>query len=89
MAELPVSAKTYFDDFSFALLSYKIKRSGSVISTLQGLSNDDEYGSHIAFLYGSDIQTCDILSGDGNEYFIKEVKTDTYKGNPELIKAYY
>lgn len=86
MSELPVSAKTYFDDFSFSLISYKIKRSNS---TLQGLPNDDEYGTHIAFLYGADIQIGDVLFGDGEEFYIKKVKTDTFQGNPELIKAYY
>lgn len=89
MAELPVPAKTFFDDFSFSLLPYKIKRSNSVIATLQGLSNEDEYGTHIAFLHGADIQIGDILLGDGEEYLVKKVKEDTYHGTPELTKAYY
>ena len=88
MSELPVPAKTVFSDFSFDLTDYKVERSGETIATLKGLANSDEGGNHISFLYGADVKPGDVLISD-EDYIVKKVKTDTYHGNPELIKAYF
>lgn len=90
MSELPIPAKMYFSDFAFDLVEYKVQRSGSTVATFHGLLNKDENGRHISFLYGSDIRVGDLLTN--NEfcsYSIHDIKTDTYNGVPELIKAYY
>lgn len=89
MAELPVPAEIFFNDFSFSLENYDIKRAGSIIGTVQGLSNDDEDGPHIAFLFGANILAGDELINQHESITVKKVKIDTFHGKPELLKALY
>lgn len=88
MAELPVSGDQFFQDFAFTLLEYQVQRSGKLVYTLKGMTNDDEGGNYIAFLYGAEISEGDELIAD-ERYVVRKVKVDTYHGNPEVIKAYY
>jgi len=89
LASLPVSAKTYFKDFAFDLVNYDIERNSNIIATLQGLSNKDEGGKHIAFLLPCDIQIGDVLIHEKSRLLVKNIEVDTYNGRPELLKAYY
>lgn len=90
MASLPIPAKIYFNDFSFDLVTYSVKRNSEIVASIQGLANKDEDGKHIGFLIGSDIKTGDVLTSSDNEYFIvTRISYDTYNGNREMIKAYY
>lgn len=89
MSELPIPAKIFFADFSLSLFPCKISRMGKIVGTLQGLTNEDEDGAHVAFLYPADIRRGDILYGDGENYIVKKIRIDTYKRQPELVKAYY
>ncbi len=89
MAHIPVPASTYFNDFSFELIEYTVKRNSCVIGSFQGLSNKDESGQHIAFLMDAAIKEGDILISGNKSYVVKSVDYDTYNGNPELIKAYF
>lgn len=89
MSILPVPAKTYFDDFSFALLEYAVERSSFALATYNGLPNKDEDGKYISFLYGCDLSVGDILTNMNSSYVIKRIEYDTYMGSPELTKAYY
>lgn len=90
MGSLPVPAKTFFADFSFDLLTYTVNRDSEVVATVEGLSNSDEDGRHIAFLIGADIEVGDVLiSSTGERFVVKRIGYDTYNGKPELIKAYY
>lgn len=89
MTSLPVSAKTYFDDFAFDLVEYSVKRNSNVIGSYQGLLNEDEDGHHIAFLIGADIKVGDVLTAGNKSYIIKSIDFDTYNGNSELMKTYF
>lgn len=41
MSTLPVPAKIYFNDFSFDLVEYTVKRNSSIVGSYKGLSNKD------------------------------------------------
>jgi len=89
MGMIPIPGKMYLNDFPDKI-TYTIVRNGEIISKSDGLTNDDENGNHIAFLYGTDIQTGDTISSDfSGKYQVKSTGIDTYRGNPEIIKAYY
>lgn len=88
MAELPVSGDQFFRDFSFSLLEYQVMRSGKLVSTLKGMTNDENGENYIAFLYGAEIREGDVLISD-ETHVVRKVKVDTYHGKPEMIKAYY
>jgi diaminopimelate decarboxylase len=89
MAVLPIPGKIYINDFPDKAL-YVIKRNSVVIGEFQGLINTDENGNHVAFLYGTTVQSGDIITAD---YFtpvtVVSTDIDTYNGKPEIIKAYY
>jgi len=89
MASLPVPAQTYFNDFSFDLMEYVIKRDSKSIGSFQGLPNKDESGKHIAFLMDAAIKSEDVLISGNISFVVKSVDYDTYNGKPELIKAYF
>lgn len=89
MGLLPVPGKIYLNDFPDKTL-YTITRNNVIVGKSDGLTNRDEDGKHIAFLFGTDIQIGDVISAD----YIKPVTVnltgiDTYNGKPEIIKAYY
>lgn len=89
MAELPVSGEQFFRDFSFDVMELKVERHGATVSTVRGLTNDDERGRYIGMLYGCDIQQGDILLAGFSSYRVSRVEIDTYHGSPSLVKAYY
>lgn len=90
MASLPIPAKMYFNDFSFDLVTYSIKRDSKIIASAQGLSNRGSSGPYISFLIDTDIEVNDVLITAYDENFIVTcVSYDTYNGEKELIKAYY
>lgn len=88
----PVSAKQFFDDFSFDLETFSVKRNGSVVGTFEGLFNEDEFGEHIAFFADADIVPGDVIDSSDFSYVINEVLFDEYEENPgipDLLKAYF
>lgn len=93
MANLPVSAQTFFNDFKFDVLEYTIKDIDTIIGTYRGLTNSDETGDYIGFLMNDspNISIGNVISTfDGLESFtVIKITYDRYNGKPELLKAYY
>lgn len=89
MGSLPVPAEVYFNDFSFDLVTYFIKRNSETVGTADGLQNKDENGWHISFLINVDIQPGDILITPNETFIISHIGYDTYNDKAELAKAYY
>ncbi|RDY30326.1 hypothetical protein [Lachnotalea glycerini] len=89
MGVLPIPGKIYLNDFPDKAI-YTVKRNDTIIGEFNGLTNDDEGGCHIAFLYGSDIQIGDIITAAHfSPITVVSTSIDTYNGKPEIIKAYY
>lgn len=89
MGFLPVPGEVYLNDFPDKT-SYSIYRNNELVTKVNGLTNTDEDGRHIAFLYGTDVASGDnIRSNSGKSYDVKFVDTDDYCGKPSIIKAYY
>lgn len=89
MGFLPVPGEMYLNDFPDKT-RYSIYRAGSLVSEADGLTNSDEDGRHIAFLYGTDVAAKDtIKTKTGKEYQVKFTDTDEYNGTPSIVKAYY
>lgn len=89
MGFLPVPGEIYLNDFPDKT-RYFICRSGSPVTEADGLTNSDENGRHIAFLYGTDVAAGDtIRTGTGKEYQVKFTDIDEYNGSPSIVKAYY
>lgn len=89
MSFLPVPGKIYLNDFPDKT-SYTITRNNVFLGKSDGLTNKDEEGNHIAFLFGTDIQVSDVISSDYTKpVTVISTGIDTYNGNPEIIKAYY
>ena len=89
MGFLPVPGEIYLNDFPDKN-RFSIYRAGSLVTEADGLTNSDEDGRHIAFLYGTDVSAGDsIRTRAGKEYQVKLTDTDTYNGTPSIVKAYY
>jgi hypothetical protein len=89
MGFLPIPGEMYINDFPDKA-SYTVLRNNTVMGNFEGLTNKDEDGNHVAFLYGADIQIGDILTADYVKPIqVKSTEIDTYEGNPAIIKAYY
>lgn len=88
MAENPIPATVFFQDFAFDLKDYQVLRNSILVDHAQGLSNRDEGGKHIAFLYGLEIYPGDVLVSNGSQFTVRSVGYDTFQGKPDLIKAY-
>lgn len=89
MGFLPIPGEMYLNDFPDKSC-YSIYRNDKLIVKSDGLTNSDEDGKHIAFLYGTDVVAGDtIQSINGKSYLVKFTDTDDYNGNPAIIKAYY
>lgn len=89
MGILPVPGEIYLDDFPDKA-PYAISRNGQHVSVYDGLTNTDDGGNHVAFLYGSDIQAGDFISSpDGFSFTVKSTGIDTYEGKPSIVKAHY
>jgi len=86
MTDLPIPARQFFKDFSFDLDSFLVKRTGI---TLDGLTNKDEEGHHVAFLYGCDIQVGDVIVSGSKHYVVNRIEVDGFNGQPDMAKAYY
>lgn len=89
MGFLPIPGEIYINDFPDKTCYY-IYRNNNLISTADGLTNRDEDGKHIAFIYGIDIISGDVIKTEnGKSYIVKFTDTDEYMGKPSIIKAYY
>ncbi len=89
MGFLPIPGEMYLNDAPDKTC-YSILRSGTLVAENVGLTNTDEDGKHIAFLYGTDIIAGDtIQTKSGRSYVVKFTDTDDYNGIPAIIKAYY
>lgn len=89
MGFLPVPGNVYLNDFPDKS-SYSIYRSGNLVTKADGLTNSDEDGKHIAFLYGTDVITGDTIQDKhGKSYSVGSTGIDEYNGKPSIIKAYY
>lgn len=89
MGFLPIPGEIYLNDFPDKS-AYSIYRSGNLIASAEGLTNSDEDGNHIAFLYGTNIIAGDVIqSKNGKSYTVTFTDTDEYNGKPSIIKAYY
>jgi hypothetical protein len=86
MADLPISSKQHFKNFSFDLSTCLIKRTEIEID---GLFDKDEEGEHIAFIYGCDIKIGDVIEYGNKSFIINNVQIDNYEGEPNMLKAYY
>lgn len=54
------------------------------------VSNTDEDGKHVAFLYDTDVQSGDVITAEYDKPItVISTGIDTYNGKPEIIKAYY
>lgn len=89
MGFLPIPGEMYINDFPDKIC-YSIYRNDTLLTKTDGLTNSDEDGKHIAFLYGTDINAGDkIQTANGKSYIVKFIDTDDYNGKPAIIKAYY
>lgn len=89
MGFLPVPGEIYLNDFPDKSC-YSIYRNDVFVAKSDGLTNSDEDGKHIAFLYGIDIIAGDTIQAvNGQSYIVKFVDTDDYNGKPAIVKAYY
>ena len=89
MAELPVPAKVFFHDFSMDVSDYSVSRFGSPVGAFPGMPNEEGRRRYIAFLYGCDVRAGDLLVCGEDEYHVTKVETDTYRGEPSMVKAFY
>lgn len=90
MSSLPVSADTYFSDFSMEIIPCTIIRLGDEIGTYDCIPNQetDRY-IHIKSSDNPDIMVGDIITFDDETYTVTKIKYDTYQGNNELMKVIY
>lgn len=89
MGLLPIPGEIYLNDFPDKS-TYSIYRSGNFIANAEGLTNSDEDGNHIAFLYGTNVIAGDIIQAqNGKSYIVRYTDTDEYNGEPSITKAYY
>lgn len=89
MGFLPVPGKVYLNDFPDKSV-YSIYRSDSLVARAEGLTNSDEDGKHIAFLYGTDVISGDVIQAkNGKTFTVNFTDIDEYNGKPSIIKAYF
>lgn len=89
MGVLPIPGKIYLNDFPDKS-TYSIYRANNLITKADGLTNTDESGNHIAFLYGTDVIAGDTIQAkNGISYLVKFTDIDDYNGKHSIIKAYY
>ena len=84
MASLPIPGDQYFRDFAFAMVDSSI---GAVIAYVRGLSNSEHGRAYIHVPLGTDICPGDALVAGNSRFIIRAVETDTYNGEPSLLKA--
>lgn len=87
MASLPVSGEQYFRDFSFDTVEYSIEREGNVVAAARGLSNKERGQVYIHVPLGTDVRPGDVLIAENSRFVVRAVETDTYNGEPSLLKA--
>lgn len=87
MASLPILGEQYFRDFAFDTVDYSIEREGTVIASVRGLSNNDHGQAYIHIPLGTDIRSGDVLVAGNTRFNVRTVETDTYNGEPSLLKA--
>ena len=89
MSDLPIPAKQYFDDFAFDLEDYKIIRGGKGLCTAKGLTNSEKGRPYVSFLVGLDLRVGDVLLHGKDCLSVLDLDTDSYNGEPQIIKAYF
>lgn len=87
MASLPVPGEQYFRDFAFDAVDYSIERNGAVIASVRGLPNGGHGLAYIHLPLGTDIRPGDVLIAGSSRVIVRTVETDTYNGEPSLLKA--
>lgn len=87
MANLPVSGEQYFRDFTFDAVDYSIDRDGTVIASVRGLPNSEHGLAYIHIPLGTDIRPGDVLVAGSSRFIVRTIETDTYNGEPSLLKA--
>lgn len=87
MASLPIPGEQYFRDFAFDAVDYSIERNGTVVASARGLSNSEHGRAYIHFPLGTDIRPGDVLVAGNSRFNVRTVETDTYNGEPSLLKA--
>lgn len=87
MASLPIPGDQYFCDFAFDAVDYSIERVGTVIASVRGISNSDHGQAYIHVPLGTDIRPGDALVAGSSRFIVHTVETDTYNGEPSLLKA--
>lgn len=87
MASLPIPGEQHFREFAFDAVDYSIEREGTVIASVRGLPNSEHGRSYIHFPLGTDIRPGDVLVAGSSRFSISAVETDTYNGEPSLLKA--
>lgn len=89
MSQIPVPADIYFQDFSFDLEEFTVKRGSVIVGSYKGLTNSDRTGKYVSFPISADIRIGDLLCSSCNNHSVKSIDYGTYNGNRELINAYY
>ncbi len=87
MASLPVPGEQYFRDFAFDTVDYSIERDGAVIASVRGLPNSDHGLAYIHVPLGTDIRPGDSFVAESSRFIIRTVETDTYDGEPSLLRV--
>jgi hypothetical protein len=89
MGWLPVSADTYFSDFSCDIAEYSIVRDNAVICVASGLPNSGRNGKYVSFRFGTDVKAGDTLVRGSNRFSVLRTDVEVYRDQNELISAYY
>ena len=89
MASLPIPADTYFSDFKVDLIEYSVMRDGAHVITAKGLTNSNKKGNYVAFPIAAKLQVGDILQSKQQRFLVKSIEYDSYKGEDQIINAYY
>ena len=87
--ELPVSGERYFKDFANEIINYDVKRNGETVFSVGGIPNMEYGQKYIHFPINTDIQVGDTLESSNTSLRASQVITETYNGEPSLIKVHY
>lgn len=93
MAQLPIPASVFFNDFAVDVVEYRIENNGTIIANYRGLKNTDDGGDYIGFLE-QDIPNIQVGFSiidpiESDTYQIRKISYDHYQGKRELLKAYF
>ena len=86
MASLPVPGEQYFREFAFDTVDYSIEREGTALASVRGLPNSDSGLAYIHVPLDTDICPRDVLVAGNSRFIVRDIETDTYNGEPCLLK---